>query len=296
MEKLLCTPHLINSGIVDFVWNSALQDGTPGWREPSMENFSIHSHAKDAGPVMCLPQYAVLMAYIRDFKDAINYLNNCYSGGKYILILREGDENFPDNFALPRFIKYVFSINVLNKIDNIFPMPMAFHMHDSYQQHIEKTLLEEKIIKNKVFACFSLDAGGRTRKEGHDRVQCIKNLKDKSFVTMPEKLRNIEQANCPLDPPEYFKEVYNHIYSATPIGYGVERIAYWEAMALKTIPICKKYPQLMHFTDMPIAFIDDWSEVTESWCDQNVNLINKPVDKIFMPYWIDKIKEMRNQL
>jgi hypothetical protein len=73
-------------------------------------------------------------------------------------------------------------------------------------------------------------------------------------------------------------------------------MAAWEAMWIGTIPICLRHPELLHFADLPIAFVDNWRDVTPEWCDANAGLINRSAEKVTLAYWVERIREKRLEI
>lgn len=60
-----------------------------------------------------------------------------------------------------------------------------------------------------------------------------------------------------------------------------------------SIPIIKKDVWNEEFRDLPICFINDWSDVTVEFLEYEQNRIkntNYNLDKLTISYWIDKIK------
>jgi hypothetical protein len=283
---LLCSPTLIESGIVDAVWCG-------GWRQPKMENFNFHGPAASIEidqTTIVLPHTAVVLVHIHQFDNAMAALP---SDGHYIVIFREGDPSLtPQKVAsLPKCVHHVFSINVIESHPLVTPMPMAFHMHLRCASLATEFAKVEKTNSNTVYAAFSVE--GYRNYPDHERNSCVRHFKDKAWATVPDALKQGEWVTTPVKEEEYLKQVRAHRYLAAPMGYGVERIAYWEAMVLGTIPICRKHKELLHFSDMPIAFVNDWSEVTPQWCEDNLHLINRSIDKLRTGYWVDRINEKK---
>jgi hypothetical protein len=286
LPDLLNTTFLVDSGIADVVWNN-------GWRAGKISNMCIHGSADLAGPIVPLPQKAVVVCFIQHIKQVIANLN---PSGKYILVCREGDQNLPLEIArqLPRCVKHVFSINVLEPNERVTAMPMAFHFGTGQSIQSTEALSIPRTDGKLVYAAFSIE--GYRNQLTHERLSCVRHFADKDWATVPEQLKQGKWVTSPVEYPEYLKQLRSHKYLASPIGYGFERIAYWEAMLLGTIPICRRHPALLQFSDMPIAFVDDWHEVNPQWCESNLHLINRPIEKLKLSYWVGRINEAKSKM
>ncbi len=285
MIDALSTPGLINSGVVDVLWNH-------GWREPKPENFSVHGIDKHV-PTVNLPKNAVICCHTQSMTQVVQHLPD---DGKYIIICRDTDGDFDSHLArmLRSSVKQVFAVNVTANNPLVCAIPYVMNTETDYHRPWENSLSIPRQKKNDVLVSFSTSPYRSMPK--HERFACINNFTNKPWATMPGCFRSGELKNMPIDPEEYLIELRSHSYLAAPIGYGFERIAYWEAMFLGTIPICLKHPAILHFADMPFAFIDNWAEVTPEWCEKNIHLINRPIDKMKLSYWVDKIGTTKKAL
>lgn len=282
---MLCTAFLIKSGIADAVWNS-------GWREPLVTNLHRNADASKATGNITLPKNAVIIGYV---EHANSIINDLPSDGKYILILREGDGNL-NITNIPSSVRQIYAVNVTQSHPLVTPMPMAFHHggDDEGEMCFKLNDIKNSISRDKqntVLATFSIE--GYKNNPQHERLSCLNYFKDKNWATMPNQLKNKEWVTSPIYCTDYRKMLRYHDYLAAPIGCAYERIAYWEAMFLGAIPICLRHPALLHFEDMPIAFVNKWEDVTEEWCYNNLGIIQKNMDKITLSYWLDKINEMK---
>jgi hypothetical protein len=76
----------------------------------------------------------------------------------------------------------------------------------------------------------------------------------------------ISIGNQPSDPKivgNYLEELTNHKFSLCPRGNGIDTHRLWESMYCRTIPIVRYTNAHRNFRDLPILFVNDWSEVTE---------------------------------
>lgn len=285
-NDLLSSVSLGNSGVIDAMW-------VGGWKHPKIDESCFHGYSSQSS--VDLPKNSVVMCFIHNFADVVDNIRG-HPNRNFIIICREGDPILPTHIVngMPNNIKHVFSINVTENNSRVTPMPMAFHI-GTYCLDSTVRFLNSKRPEtiNEVLVTFSTE--GYKNYPNHERNQCLNYFRDKSWATIPQQLKNGEWVTSPMNYLDYIPSVMQHRYLAAPVGNGFERIAYWEAMLFGTIPICLKHPALLHFEDMPIAFVDSWQQVTPEWCEQNKNIIEKPIDKIMIKYWVNQINEAKSR-
>ena len=90
----------------------------------------------------------------------------------------------------------------------------------------------------------------------------------------------------------YYDSLSNSKFCFSPRGNGIDCHRTWEALYLRTIPIIKKEFYIQEFSDLPILFIDDWSQITESYLlekYEEFKNINFNLDKLKLSYWYNEI-------
>jgi len=91
----------------------------------------------------------------------------------------------------------------------------------------------------------------------------------------------------------YLDDMYNHQFVLCPQGNGIDTHRTWEALYLGTIPIEKRNINNQFYTDLPICFVDDWDEITESFLKHEYKQIKETVwnlEKLDFNYWKTKIQ------
>ena len=113
---------------------------------------------------------------------------------------------------------------------------------------------------------------------------------DKEWVTKGSHVATLEGRK------EFLQTIRNHRFVLAPRGNGVDTHRLWEALYMGSIPIVQRHLALDEFQDLPIAWINDWSEVTPSWLDETYARMTDPqivatynMDKLRMSYWKSKI-------
>lgn len=97
---------------------------------------------------------------------------------------------------------------------------------------------------------------------------------------------------------KFLKEIKSSKFVVCPRGNGVDTHRLWETLYMGSIPIAK-YEKTHHlFTDLPILFINDWSEITEEYLeDIYIQYQNKNwnLEKLKLSYWTNFIKNKINR-
>ena len=112
-------------------------------------------------------------------------------------------------------------------------------------------------------------------------------FKDKKWVTIGLIENSIEGRT------RFLREIKSHSFVLCPRGNGMDTHRLWETLYMGSIPIVKKDVWNEEFRDLPISFINDWSDVTIELLEYEQNRIkntNYNLDKLTISYWIDKIK------
>jgi hypothetical protein len=107
-------------------------------------------------------------------------------------------------------------------------------------------------------------------------------FKDKSWV----KTGSIE--NTREGRMRYMKDIYNSKFCVCPRGNGLDTHRLWESLYLKTIPIVIYHNHFANMTDLPILFINNWSEVTEDFLNIKYEEMSKKqynLQKLKVGYW-----------
>lgn len=95
---------------------------------------------------------------------------------------------------------------------------------------------------------------------------------------------------------EYIDDVYSHHFMFSPVGNGMDTHRTWEALYLGTLPIEKKNENNVHYSDLPIMIVNEWSDVNEDVLKEFLEAYffkKWNFDKLKFSYWEDKIKGVR---
>jgi hypothetical protein len=89
----------------------------------------------------------------------------------------------------------------------------------------------------------------------------------------------------------YLNNIYNHKYVLSPRGNGIDTHRTWETLYVNSIPIEKRNLNNRFYSDLPILFVDDWSQVTRDLLETEFEKLkdNNSKDMLTFEYWNDKI-------
>ena len=84
-------------------------------------------------------------------------------------------------------------------------------------------------------------------------------------------------------------------FEASPRGNGWDCHRTYEAVLFKTIPILKRSPIDPVYDGLPVAFVDDWREVTrprlKDWVDEFAPFFERPIPpKLYSNFWLEQFR------
>lgn len=98
---------------------------------------------------------------------------------------------------------------------------------------------------------------------------------------------------------EYLYDMSRSKFLLSPAGAGVDCYRTWEALLFGCIPIVKRSTIDSLFKDLPVVIIDDWRQVTRDFLEKKYKQMSKIKyrrEKLFMPYWLNKIKKAQKKV
>ena len=76
----------------------------------------------------------------------------------------------------------------------------------------------------------------------------------------------------------YLSSLTEHKFSLCPRGNGIDTHRLWESLYARTVPVVKYCEAHRNFLDLPILFVNDWSDVTEDF-------LNKKYQEMSLKKW-----------
>jgi len=169
------------------------------------------------------------------------------------VVLHNSDQNFDDihrhYFDIPNLKKiYTQNINTVHK--DLVPIPIGLANSNWPWGNLGTVnkILDEKVKKDKLcYFYFKINGGVR---EEH-RPECHKVLMGKGFQFLPHQ-----------EYEDYLRTLKSHKFCISPQGNGIDCHRMWEALYMKTVPICERNILTEYYSKLfPIVLVDDWNEL-----------------------------------
>jgi hypothetical protein len=116
------------------------------------------------------------------------------------------------------------------------------------------------------------------------------------FDTVDKSLCFFQPEPLPVSNTWQIQSQYQFVLS--PHGAGLDCHRTWEALLLGCIVIVKNAKLNDLFNDLPVITIDDWSEITPSFLDRSMSMVNAKkinTEKLYMQYWKSKINPLEHK-
>jgi hypothetical protein len=92
----------------------------------------------------------------------------------------------------------------------------------------------------------------------------------------------------------FLEDINKSKFVLCPRGNGIDTHRLWETLYMKSIPIVKYHITHSNLIDLPILFINDWTEINKEFLENKYEeIINKywNMDKLKISYWLNYIKD-----
>lgn len=206
---------------------------------------------------------------------------------KFILISSNSDVNINSVDNLPSNVIKWYSQNVNVIDDRLECLPVGLENSRWYPEFrkIEKTrskMSEKKNERNLLYINHNINNNAKERREPYILFQ------GKKWATIEYKQNGIDFDN-------YIDNVYNHKFVLTPEGNGTDTHRRWECFYLNTIPVEKRNNNNKYLEDLPICFVNKWSDITEEFLLKEYDRIKGQtwnMEKIDMDYWRKRIRQI----
>lgn len=215
----------------------------------------------------------------------------------FILISHNSDGNVLENavrpidasfsLAPPNLVKW-FAQNINYNHDKLQCLPIGLENSEWFVETRKRDKLREiiKTPKNNINLVYM---NHNIKNNPQERQPLYDMLYNKSYVTTHYGHNGINFDN-------YLHNLYNHCFMICPPGNGIGVHQPWEAMYINTIPIQKRYIDNSYYADLPICFVDDWSELENEDFLRNEYIRIKSssswnLEKLNFNYWKNLIED-----
>jgi len=203
-----------------------------------------------------------------------------------------GHSDYPVTDKISSKFNKLFCINRDTDNENTYGIPLGItnYCDDSYLHRVygDKEIMVEianqDIIKNNLaYINFNISTFPNERKFIFDKFS------NEKWV----KVGNID--NSISGRRKFLIEIKSSKFVFCPRGNGIDTHRLWETLYMGSMPIVK-YERAHHlFTDLPILFINDWSDINEIFLNEKYEemiSIDWNLEKLKQSYWNQYIKIM----
>ena len=191
--------------------------------------------------------------------------------------------------------KIWFTVNKQTTLQNVYSLPLGItnNTNESDLHSIYGNLpcmiliMNEQIAKCKTLVYMNFNIN--TFPE--ERQQVYNMFKDKKWVTIGHIKNTLEGRK------QFLRDIKSHVFVLCPRGNGLDTHRLWETLYMGSIPIVKKDIAFKDFEDLPICFINDYNEISETFLQTEQDRIMNTsycLDKLKIDYWINKIQQYNN--
>jgi len=224
--------------------------------------------------------------------DVNNFLNNINFDHEFILISHNSDGKITNNpnmsdadiKYMPKNLKRWYAQNICVNHEKLISLPIGLENSEWFKniKKIEKMsqkTSELKNMKNLVYMNHNIQTNPT------ERLKPYLHLQNTTWTTTSKGLNG-------FDFDTYLNNIYNHKFVICPEGNGTDTHRTWECLYLNTIPIEKRNINNSYYTDLPICYIDEWTDINEHFLnDEYIRITNNVynLDKLDFNYWKNKI-------
>lgn len=187
---------------------------------------------------------------------------------------------------IPKNLIKWFSQNVDVNIPLIESIPIGLENsvwfpHTQKKTKIIKKRKESKNYKNLLYICHNINTNPKEREEPYK-------------IFNNEKWTTIEYGVNGYNFDNYLNNISSHKFVLCPEGNGIDTHRTWETLYVGVIPIEKRNLNNQFYTDLPICFVNNWSDINETFLNNEFERItnsNWNLDKLKFEFWENKIKK-----
>lgn len=206
-----------------------------------------------------------------------------------------GHSDYPVNEEISSKFKKVFCINKNSNYENTFGLPLGL-TNDCDDSPMHKIYGNKEILIQTISESIDKDSLLYMNFNPLTFINERNYIWEKFSKNDWTKTGTIENTiNGRL---RYLREIKSSKFVLCPRGNGIDTHRLWETLYMGSIPIVK-YEKTHHLlTDLPILFINDWSEVNYDFLNDKFDeIMNKEwnFEKLKISYWENFIlKNIRN--
>lgn len=216
----------------------------------------------------------------------LSHIRTTLSKTAKVIITHNGDEpvtcelvnEYPNS-------QYWFGQNIMCQNPKVIPLPIGLENDYITGQPERKHILEDKSKTDTTPTRLAyLNCSVSTHRS--DRQPAFNYFKSQHWCDVRVPYGNYYG---------FCDDIKNHYFSISPRGNGLDCHRSWEILYLNRYPVMKKYYGLQKlFEDLPVVFVNDWSEVTEEFLRNKLETMRNTtynMDKLRYSYWKKLIED-----
>ncbi len=231
-------------------------------------------------------------------------VSSCKNFKSHIIIVGHSD-HFIDNHIADKIqqetnCKYIYSVNNISSYDWCLPIPLGI-CNNTRETDVHPIMGNTNIMytisntpkmdeSTYIYSNFNINTN-KSRQKCYNELKTLNEL-HKNLILFEDYKYNLGSRS------NFLRKIRNHKFVICPDGNGIDTHRLWETIYMGSIPIVKQNIAFRGFEDLPIAFINDWTDISTSWCDIKYNEImnNKwNLEKMKIDYWYNIFKNKMNE-
>lgn len=213
-----------------------------------------------------------------------------HSGGGKLMIAGHSDYPIDDEIINRYMPRTMWCINKQTTKPNVFSLPLGITNHSFEMENhpygnlsiMLEVRQEPRVRKNLCYMNFSI----WTYPQERQRVWEL--LCGKEWVTVGEQLHDLEGRK------QFLRDLKSHPFVLCPRGNGLDTHRLWEALYMGSIPVVRRDIGYNDFTELPICWVNDWTDVTPEFLEYELERIKSgrfDMNRLKLSYWIERIRE-----
>jgi hypothetical protein len=226
--------------------------------------------------------------FYRHTHEVVSFLKNPPIVEDFVLITHNSDHKITKDLIdlAPKNMKKWYGQNVCVEDKRLESLPIGLENSEWFPEINKLKKIENKRInpenKNRL-----LYINHNINTNPKERLSPYKIFGNSEYVTLfyGKNGNNFD---------EYLNNISSHKFVLCPEGNGTDTHRTWECLYLGTIPIEKKNINNSFYQDLPICFVDDWSDINEEFLNQEYERICRKdfnLSKLNFDYWKERILE-----
>lgn len=191
-------------------------------------------------------------------------------------------------------IRWCSQNNVIKNYPSIIQIPLGLDYHAVYndpktwgkiadgKSPVEQETFIINVIQNskpfyerinKIYVNFEIKAD-----RFGQRKDCLKKIPPSLVKMYQQKLKRTQT----------WINTTKYTFVLSPYGQGMDCHRTWEALILGSIPILKSKEFVNMFRDLPVLFVNDWTDINQQLLDDTIEKfknMNFNYDKLTLEYW-----------